>query len=253
MSENTQVAKPTNWAEKLAKFAAAAVEQEQTTNTGGVGSWISTQAGQLTYQGNAIAGNKIDVIVADAILENHYYDVAFDRNNKRSPVCYAFGRHEDDMKPHPDAEKPQADSCKNCPKNQWPKDKKGPKECKNVRRLALLPAQPLTEEAIAKATPAWLKVPVMSVKNWAAYVRTCAAMHKRPPFGMVTTVGTVPDPKSQFLVTFTPVTTVPDELMDTVDARSEEISDLIEFSYRKNEESSEEFSAGQEAKRGRLK
>lgn len=100
-----------------------------------------------------------------------------------------------------------------------------------MRRLALLPAEPLTEDALEKNEPAYLKIPVTSVKGWAAYVRALANLFKRPPLGVVTEVFTRPDPKTQFRVLFRHVSDLPDRLVQTVLARAEEIRQSIAFPY----------------------
>jgi hypothetical protein len=256
MSDSTQVATPVNWAEKLAKYANESAQKAQAavSTSGGTGSWIGTSAGQLSYQGTPVAGNALSVIVVDFVKENQFYDEAFDRNKKRSPVCYAFGDTDDQMEPHPEAEKPQATSCSECKHNKWGSGQGGKgKACKNVLRLGVIPAAPLDTQSIAEAEPAWLKVPVMSTKNWAAYVNTVGAQYKRPEWAVVTEVSTKPDPKAQFLITFKPVGAIPTELLETVEARKDQMFDQIQFPYRKNDESAEEVNAEQEARRGRLK
>ena len=45
------------------------------------------------------------IIVADFGFENALYEAAFDPDNPASPVCYAFGRDADGMKPHKDSPK----------------------------------------------------------------------------------------------------------------------------------------------------
>jgi hypothetical protein len=256
MSNSTQVAAPVNWADKLAKYATESAQkaQQAVAASGGTGSWIGTSAGQLSYQGTPVAGNALSVIVVDFVKENQFYDEAFDRNKKRSPVCYAFGDTEEDMDPHPEAEKPQAKKCSECPHNKWGSGPGGKgKACKNVLRLGVIPASPMDSESFANAEPAWLKVPVMSTKNWAAYVNTVGALHKRPEWAMVTEVSTKPDAKSQFQITFKPVAPVPEQFLEVLEQRKEQMFDQIQFPYRKNDESSEEVSAAQDARRGRLK
>jgi hypothetical protein len=226
MSQNL----PVNWEERLAKMAEDIAEQEGPSS----GSFIGTRGGQLSYQGNPIQGNLLDVIIADFIFENQYYEDDFDPNTPASPVCYAFDWNEDDLAPHPQSAKPQASKCSDCAHNQWGSDPKGGrgKACKNTRRLGLIPAKPLTEEALRKGAVAYLKLPVTSVKGWSSYVRTLAIVHKRPTWSVVTRIGTVPDPKTQFKITFEHVLDVPEELLPICEARAKEVSSVIDFPYQ---------------------
>jgi hypothetical protein len=243
-----------NWKDKLAQYAVAAVEQEQSS---GAGSWINTKSGVLTYQKTPVAGNTLRVIVTNALVENQYYDVAFDPNNPRSPVCYAFGYPDPTtgkvtgMTPYDGCEKPQSTDCDSCPHNKFGSAENGKgKACKNVRRLAVLPASPLSAETLASNEPAWLKVPVMSVvKTWSPFVRLCGAQGK-PPWAVITDVSIKPDTQAQFLITFIPVGLVPDDLLGVVENRVNEIAGLIEFPYRNNEEEEEEVKP---AKKSRVK
>lgn len=220
---------PTTWEARLASMAKESVQQEASVSTG---QFISTRAGQLSYNGNPVQGNKLDAIVVDAILENCYYKGDFDPDNPAPPVCYAFGRDDKDMHPHEQSPEPQAKSCAECELNEFGTADRGKgKACKNIRRLALLPAQPLDAEALEKAEIAYLKTPVTSVKGWAAYVRTLDALRKRPPIGVVTEISTVADPKSQYKVLFNHKLDLPAAPLEAVFARLEEVKSGIAFPY----------------------
>lgn len=188
-----------NWEDRLAQFATEATQAEAAP----AGSFITTRGGVLKWQGEAIAGNKIDVVVLDSIFENNYYSEDFDPSNPSSPECYAFGHSEADLKPHPDAANPQHETCKGCPMNEFGSADRGKgKACKNVRRLTMISANPLTVEDAQTAEVAFMKLPVTSVKNWTNYVHTLNTVSKRPPFAVVTTVSATPDPKSQYKINF---------------------------------------------------
>lgn len=232
--------------DRYAKYAAEA--QAQVASSAAAGNFISTKSGVLSYNGTPAPNNKLDVIVIDFVKENHYYDVAFDADSPRSPVCYAFGDDEKEMEPHADSEKPQAKKCSECPRNKFPPKlptgKQPPKECKNVFRLALIPSSPLTADAVESADAAYLRVPVMSGANWKAYVEMLAAKNV-PPFVVLTQIGAVPDQKSQFKLTFAPLGVVPDALLEAVEARHEDQFEKIQFGYRRNDEAPAEESSGE--------
>lgn len=218
-----------NYEEQLAAMAKQAVASEKPT-----GSSISVRSGILQYNGQPIAGNKLDCIVVASTHVNLYYEGRYDPNNITSPVCFAYSETGDgEMGPHPASSKPQHTDCKTCPSNAWGSDPDGGKgkACKNSRSLGLIP---MGVEDIASAEVAVLKLPVMSVKNWQMYVQKITTLFNRPPLGMVTTIGVVPDAKSQFRVTFTDVAPVGKELLPALFSRSQQVQELLEFVYEAN-------------------
>lgn len=198
----------------------------------GGGAFLSTKNGRLSFGGNPVPGDKMNVVIFDSILENHYYNVAFDPKSPASPVCYAFGRDEKQMAPHAKCEEPQSGACKGCPLNEFGSADKGRgKACSNVRRLALIPEGGLDD--VEGAEVAYLKVPVMSVKNWANYVTQLNTGLKRPPLAVVTEVSVVPDDKSQFRVQFKLVREIKDsEQLGALMAKNALEADRIGFPYQ---------------------
>lgn len=218
-----------NYEERLAAMAAESVQNE--ADVGG-GNFISVKSGQLTYQGNTIKGNELDVVVLTSIHENCYYPGRFDPDNPQPPVCYAFGTDPKEMAPHPDSAEPQHDTCEGCPMNEFETADSGKgKACKNIRRLSMIPGDPLNDETVQSADVAYLKVPVTSVKGWASFVKTVATLDKLPPLGVVCRIGVIPDPKSQFKVTFQKVDQVPREYLGVLMDRAESEKEAIKFPY----------------------
>lgn len=219
-----------NWEEKLGKYAEAVTAEESVQGT-----WMSVKAGRLSIDKTPVAGNVLDCVVIAYAHENAYYEGKFDPNNPKPPVCYAINPEEENLMPHEKAEDAQAEGCADCPKNQWGSGEGGKgKACKNIRRLALLPldaAQDPTKTATADVV--YLKLPVMSVRNWAKYVNDCAAETKRPPFAVVTQIGTEPDTKAQFKVTFKLGFKVTDPaVLEQLVARHEREMKAIDFPYQ---------------------
>lgn len=188
---------PKEWQKELEQSAKdeAAVEAPAAAN-------FSLRAGVLSFDGNAIPGNEMDVVAMASIHERAFYDQDFDPDVPRSPVCFALSEDGDDMKPHDNSLHKQHETCEGCPRDEWGSDLKGGrgKACKEVRRLCLLPANQL--DVPEKATLANLRVPVTSVKNWGNYVHLLAATVKRPPWSVITTVTVKPNVKTQFQVDF---------------------------------------------------
>lgn len=228
-----------NWADEMAKHAVAVAKQE-TPSSG----YISLKAGVLSYGGAAVPNNKLDVIVLDYAMENTYYEGKYDPNNVRSPVCFAIARAAPEvyLTPHPMSEKRQAAMCDECPNLKWGSDPGGGrgKACQERRRLIMIPANTQeSPEKVLSAETAIMKLPVTSVKLWANYVATVATLNKRPPFGLVTQIGTQPNPKSQFNVTFNAVGALPDNVMAAIMQKREACLDILLKAYDQNGEEDE--------------
>lgn len=238
----------TNYDEELAKLAKAAVAKEKPTS-----STLTVKAGILAYNGTAVAGNKLECIIIASTHANLLYEGKYDPNNITNPVCYAYSEDPDtiELKPHPKSSKPQCETCADCWANQWESDPDGGrgKACKNSRVLALIPAG-VTAEDVATAEVATLKLPVMSVnKKWAPYVHKVATLYGMPPLAMKTIVGTQPDAKSQFLVTFDDAGVVDKTLIGGLIKKAGEAKLLLEREYEPNREPTEEEIAEAEAKK----
>ncbi len=190
----TDVAKPAgtavaNWQEELKQLAVKTAEQEKPS-----GNWLSFRGGVLTIGGTPMKGNKVECVVVHSIHENQMYRGKFDPNVPASPICYALAEDEDDLAPHPDSPEPQAATCAVCPNNAWGSDPEGGKgkACKNVRRIAIMPATTTDMENIPKAEVALAKIPVTSVKNWSTYASQLATVLHTPPLAVITELSLEP-------------------------------------------------------------
>lgn len=236
------------WDAELAKEAEVAAAME--ANTGG-GQFISTRGGKLSIDDAPVPGNRMAVHVLDHIMENVYYEGDYDADNPSAPSCYAFGRDEKTMSPHPkvvEAGTAVSEKCAGCPNNEFGSADKGRgKACKNTRRLALLPAGTYDEKGKLKlftdsehhesANIRFMKLPVTSVKGFAGFVKSVAGTLKMPPHGIITKVSVEPDAKTQHKVVFEPVQKLPESVGPAVMKRREEAKATIEFPYASFEES----------------
>lgn len=231
------------WDEELARQAQIASKQEESVATG---QFFSIRGGQLSFNDSPIPGNAMAVVILDAVLENVYYEGEYDPDTPQSPVCFAFGRDDSEMTPHEIVIKAgnaqSTEGCAGCEHNEWGSAERGRgKACRNTRRLALIPAGNFDDrgrfklntdqEHFESTSIAFMKLPVTSVKGYAAFVKQVAGALKRPPFGIVTKVSVVPDAKTQFKVVFEPIQPIPDTLMGAVMARHEEAGQTIDFPY----------------------
>lgn len=243
--------------------AQAEIAKGAQRSSGGGGKFFSTQAGVLSYDKNPLPGNQMAVIIIADIIENSWYEGEYDPNTPASPKCFAFAHHEEALEPHPKVDQDpyferQHDVCNGCPRNEWGSAPKGRgKDCKNVMRLSLIPAgqykqtgsgrnktveyEPYEEEEhFARAEEAFLKLPVMSVKNYSKYVKQLADDLGRPPHGVITNIWLESDPKSQYKVMFELMDKVPDDLLPVIMNRHKAAKATIDFPYSPPIEDEEE-------------
>lgn len=231
----------TVWEQKMADAAVKSAKAEKAVS-GLKG--ISTKGGILTVDEQPVPGNELRCIILVAIHENQYHTKPYDANAPAIPECYSFGDSDADdpegtMAPHEESEDPQGDDnglCASCWANQMQSAQTGRgKACKNVRRLALVTEDALgSAEDMADAEVRVLKVPVMSVKGWALYVRNKLNEELHRPFwGVVTLIKVVPDPKSQFKITFAfeELVEFTDELYEAMEKKIGEIKPQLTAPY----------------------
>jgi hypothetical protein len=228
-----------NYEERIAALRKQTKEQEK--NIGG-GQFFSLAGGQLRLGGNRLPGDKVGGVIIDAIAENVFYEGAYDPENRAAPTCYAFGRNEEDMAPHPEAPNPVSDKCATCPNNEWGSGSGNGKACKNRRRLAIIPAGQfdgddfeLNEDPdhYATAEVAYLPLPPTQLKGYATYTRNADKILGKPPCLLVTEIAVGPNPKTQIQVDFETLAEAPNELLPTLLDRNEEQQALTAFPYAK--------------------
>jgi hypothetical protein len=240
---------PSAHAELLAKYAQEVKETENVPGLKG----IKTRAGVLMIDDQQAPDNKLHVIVLAHIRENQYFDpaVPYDEENPRSPICFAqyegkdisnvFAHELSVVKQNPheyiDPEDPEQQRivtlspCATCHQFAWGSGRGRGKACKEVRKLAVIAWDGLSLENIPVTEPRSLKIPVTSVGGWATYVDALAELN-RPPFSVVTEIGTVPDPKTVFRITFKPVAAVPDEFIPYLEPMIEGLKEVLMTPYQ---------------------
>lgn len=232
-----------NWDEELAKFAKEDSAPEQ-ANAGG--QFFSVKGATLSWGGQPIKNNQVGAIIAAATIEHSYYEDKYVPGVFSAPVCFAFGRVEEDMAPHALSSKPQSPRCEDCKRNQFPTDeekakgKKG-KDCDNVRRLALLPAGEFDKNGVfqpeesaahfAEVGPGYLKVPVTSVKGYSNFVVHNDDILHRPSWSLYTRVRVVPHPKNTLEVLFDVLGACPTSILPALKSRHDELQATIAFPY----------------------
>jgi len=179
------------------------------------GSSISIRNGVLSVGDQSIPGNQFAAIILDAARINTFYATAFNPQSIEPPKCYAIGRNDTEMAPHPSMSKdlsyfqPQAERCGACPHNEFGTSRTGVgKACSNRRRLLLLLAgtyaqspqgwvlQPILDlDHYATSALLTLSVAPTSIGGWGEFVRKAASDYHQPPFGVIARVHLYVHPK----------------------------------------------------------
>lgn len=233
-----------NWDEDLARYAQEQAALEQMPG----GNKISFEGGIISIAGKPVQGNTLDVVLLGSRYENVFYVGKYDRANPTGPVCFAFGKTPEEMEAHDvvlkkqnlqkverDGKEVSVSPCPSCPQNAFGTggmSGKG-KACKNGRRLAFIAASDLKDEkTLARAEIFYARLGVMNAKLWAKYVKGLSILEKKPTFGVVTQLTTVPDAKSQFQVVFKVLEGIDRGLGAGILAKVAEVDREIEFPYQ---------------------
>lgn len=249
--EGTAIAK---WDERLAKYAEAAAAVEANTH-GGIKSF-SIKAGVLSLDDVPFKNNEMAAIVLDHVLLNRYDAEDYDPDVMNPPTCFAIGRAEEEMVPHPSVVargQQQHEKCEGCPMNEWGSAKKGRgKACGNRRRLVVIPAGEFLKDGqfemiddpdhYTSAEAAFFTVPVTSTVAWATYVKQLKTALKRPPFAFVTKIKVQPNEKTIIQVTFDAIKEIEDpqileKIMDRHDATQELAMTPLGLDFEESEKS----------------
>ena len=236
-----------SYEDRMAEEAKVAAAMEAGVATG---SFFSLKSGQLSFNDSPIEGNEMAVVILSSRLENIHYEGEYDPDDIQGPTCFAFGKDDSEMAPHEvvqEAGTAVHDNCEECPNNEWGSADTGRgKACRNTRRLAMIPAGKFDKSGefvleedpgkYADAEVAYMKLPVTSVKGYAAFVKNLSATLERPPHCVITRVAVVPDTKTQFKVVFEALEEAPKELLEVLFDRHDEVENLIEFPYTVNTE-----------------
>ena len=248
----------TNYDQAYAEAAEAAAKRRR----GGGGLFFSTAAGVLRLGDDEMPGNQIAVVIADDYLENQYFVGEYDADNITPPTCYAQSRGEEklmfpdipNMIKTPTYFMPQnvdkagkIGGCDSCPKNAWKSAPKGGgKACKNIVRLATLPAGIYSQapnsrqwdldlfdsvDHFATVDVHNLKVPVTSTRAFEKYSEMLRVKHGRTTFGAVTRIYLEKHKKYQFTMHFELIELLPSHLDATIFARQLAISSMPLVGY----------------------
>lgn len=121
----------------------------------------------LTPDGDPIPSVKVIILRAKPQLSKIYYEKQYEEGDDSSPDCFSM----DGVTPDRSVKNPQSKTCAACPKNIWgskiTEAGKETKACADSRRLAVVPATDIANEALGG--PLLLRVPAASLANLANY------------------------------------------------------------------------------------
>ncbi len=224
-----------SWEEALK--ARSAISRATAQSTGGTSKSIGTQGGTFWIDKEDV-GTELNVVILDSILDHAYYKDKFDPDNPSSPICFALGRIEKELVPHPDSVEPQAADCASCPWNKFGSADNGKgKANKNTVRMMVIDESDLDD--IAAAEPRMLKVPVTSVKHWAGYVKNLADLRDADPIVVVTTLTLKKHPKFQFEMQFKQKRDIDGDLIGELIEKSDGIQSDLFQPYKQFEDNDE--------------
>jgi hypothetical protein len=216
------------------------------------GSSVSIRNGVMSVGDQAIPGNQFAAIIIDAARLNTFYNTAFNPQVIAPPVCYAIGRNDAEMAPHPDMAKdpmhfqPQAERCGACPHNEFGSGRTGTgKACANRRRLLMILAGTylqgstgwalnpiLNPEHYASSPFLTMTLAPTTLVGWGQWVRDTAAQYQRPMFGVIARVFLYTHPKhGKEAVGFETLAPTPDEWAAPIIRRHQEAQREIMEGY----------------------
>lgn len=149
-----------------------ALQQEQVGALRSGGNFISFKNGNMKINSAPVPNNTIEVRILAVVHERSWYDGPYDPDTPQAPACYSFGT---EGVPHLASRAPQAENCKDCPKNKWGSAPPRPgstkpgrgKACREGARVVVCPAgTPIASAALYMAN-----IPVTSLGN----LETCLA------------------------------------------------------------------------------
>lgn len=163
---------------------------------------VNHKGGILTIDDVKVADNKLVVAAVDYAFVKEYYEGEYDPSSHETPACFAIGKDEQVLVPHPTAPAKQSVTCAVCPHNVFGTALRGGgKRCKDTRRVMLVVSKD-DPESIQRAEVRQISVPPGSLRNWGTYLK---GLEEITPFGIrgvVTEISTQPGKKGAHELTF---------------------------------------------------
>lgn len=141
MAAKKQTTAVASWDDKLAALGAKTQAVTARFQGGGQFTFISHEGGVLSAGKQPFPQNQGRFTILDSVAHNVFYDPTkpYVRGQTQAPLCYAFGREDGTMAPHPSAPDPQAATCAACPNMVKGSGKTGKnRACSQKVRMALV-------------------------------------------------------------------------------------------------------------------
>lgn len=150
------------------------------------GNNISLKGGVFNLPDGTTNKGPLECIILDWRVINAFYTGPYDPQNPKPPKCWAISQEIDAAAPTDAVEEKQAESCHDCPMNQFGSAPTGKgKACKNQRRLAVVPV-----DATAETQPMTITVSPSGLSKYENYVtRLGGPEYEAMPIQMVTRIG----------------------------------------------------------------
>lgn len=223
------------WDEKFASSAKKEKEQAATIAVSGQG--IKFGRGWIEVGGQRLKENKLECVIVGYCGLNAWYGKAYDANDTAPPQCYAFADswNAPTMKPHPQAEDPQSESCATCAQNKLGSATTGKgKACGNRVRFAAILATDLDDASmVATAELANGGIsPTNVYKVFKPYLDYVNDELGRPLWSVVTSISSFDDPKQQIRLEFSMVDKIDDDVaLTSLEKRNDSIQKILQVPF----------------------
>lgn len=230
---------------------AKAQEEQETVDGIGGGLRASIKGGKLKINDNPVPGNTLVCVLVAHTASKRFFEGDFDPSgdDKAMPVCYAFGKNfKDPMTPHAEVAKRQAESCDQCPHNEFGSAKTGRgKACKDAINLAFIEAgsmgsngvfMPYTDLAadlqrLRSNEVVKLSVPATSLKAFKDHIDNMRENFARPSNAMYTQIKVDMSEKDYPTVSFIPLGKLTQQQWAIVEQRSKTVAPELIQAYPK--------------------
>jgi hypothetical protein len=199
----------------------------------------------LYIDGKKVADNRVRVVPIDVVWTKQWFETEYEEGAHDTPKCYAFGKQEKGLVPHPAVPLRQSEQCDGCPHNKFFTAKKGKgKRCQDRPTLVFLladdvaralpgpnkkPTQEEINKAVQKAAMMQIVIPPASIKQLGQYMSFVeeATPHKNIREAM-TEIGTeLREEGGGYLITFKFLDVVPREAMPALTKRGGSVFNLV--------------------------
>ena len=209
---------------------------------------ITHDNGIIKIDSKPVADNKLSLAIVDFVFSKSYFKEKYVKGKAQVPVCYGYGRKEEEVLPHAAAPEKVCESCKGCEHNKFFTAEIGKgKRCKDERKLLCVVATD-DPESIQAAEMRTLSIPPGSLKNWGKYLAQISEVSPYGVRGVMTEISTEPGASGAYAITFKPVDRLAKETVREVVSRSKGADALLMTAWPKLEAQEEQAQRSDKAR-----